>query len=384
MPTPSVTILSSLHPLAREAAVTRARLHRPDVVVLHHELGTLPGDGSVHRVERSATGETDTSIPVTWGCCLSCLLREDTLAALRALDAIPVLLVLPTCVEPAMVARVLHEHSVVHLDAIVTVVDPAALEADLWSHRSLGADDPSAPGDDERSVAEVLGRQLQHADIVLHPPASDRTIALLDALAPAARRVPADAEVARWIGSARHDAERLERSLAIAVPCPRVHVDRHGVTTATWSRRRPLHPQRFLDTCEDGSLADVIRATGHLWVATRPSTVLEAEMTGGSYELAAVDAWLAAVPVWDRVEGSRREAASTRWHPYWGDRAQDLELVCVERDTREVIAALDACLLTDHELSEGEDGWTSWPDPFASWFGDEAELLTPTPDTEIP
>ena len=384
MPMPSVTILSSLHPLVREAAVTRVRRQRPDVVVLRHELGTLPTDGSVHRVERSATGETDVPIPVTEGCCLSCLLRDDTLAALRGLHDLPVLLVLPTCVEPAMVARVLYEQRAAHIDAVVTVVDPDALEGDLWSNRSLAADDASAPSADERSVAEVLGRQLQHADIVLHPAGTDRAIALLDALAPTARRVPADAEVARWFGSSCHDADRLARMLATAVPRPHRHLARHGVATATWSRRRPLHPQRFLDACEDGTFADVIRATGYLWVATRPNTVLEAELSGGSYELAAVDAWLMAVPGWDRVEDSRREVASTRWHPYWGDRAQDLELVCTGRDIGDAIAALDACLLSDHELSEGEDGWTSWHDPFTSWFGDEAELLTPTTDEETP
>jgi len=44
--------------------------------------------------------------------------------------------------------------------------------------------------------------------------------------------------------------------------------------------------------------------------------------------------------------------------PAWGG-AQDLELVCVERHTRVLIATLGACLLTDHESGEGEGAWTS-------------------------
>lgn len=383
MSTPSVTILSSLHPLVREAVVTQVCLQRPDVVVLRHELGTLPVDGCVHRIERCATGESDRSLPVDDGCCLSCLLRDDTLAALAALGAVPVLLVLPACVEPAMLAQVLNQEQVGHVDAVVAAVDPTELASDLWSHRPLDAMDPATPAGDDRCVAALLGRQLQYADVVLHPRADGREGALLDALAPAAARHESDIEVAVWLGTSCHDPERLERAMATAVPRPHRQLTRHGVSSATWSRRRPLHPQRFLDACEDGTFRDVVRANGHVWVATRPGTVLEVEMSGGTYELAAVDAWLVAAPLWERAGVARRRVADERWHPYWGDRAQDLQFVCVEQDTDDVVAALDACLLTDHELAEGEDGWTSWHDPFAPWFGDEAELLIAPTDASI-
>jgi G3E family GTPase len=377
MPLSSVTILASVHPLAREQVIVHARLQRPELAVLQHELVTLPDDGCVHRVVRSPEGDTEHAIPVDAGRCLSCLVRDDTLAALDELGPIPVLLVLPACVEPAMIALALHETGTVRVDTLVTVVDIDAMEDELWASRALGGGDP-------RRVAEVLGRQLEHADIVLHATADARAAALLRALTPTARPLPLDVDVAAWLGAGHHDPQRLHRWTATAVPRPHTPFRHDVVATAVWSRRRPLHPQRFLDACEDGTFEGVVRASGHLWIATRPRTVLEIEVTGQSYEVAAVDAWLVALPRWDRAGKDRRDVANRRWHPYWGDRASDLVLTCVERDADEVLGVLDACLLTDGELAEGEEGWLAWPDPFAAWFGDEADLLAPDPNAPDP
>jgi hypothetical protein len=33
----------------------------------------------------------------------------------------------------------------------------------------------------------------------------------------------------------------------------------------------------------------------------------------------------------------------------------------------ELISMLDKCLLTDEELSQGEDGWLGLKDPFSPW-----------------
>ncbi|MBW0102309.1 cobalamin biosynthesis protein CobW, partial [Pseudonocardia sp. KRD-291] len=54
----------------------------------------------------------------------------------------------------------------------------------------------------------------------------------------------------------------------------------------------------------------------------------------------------------------------------WGDRAQDVVVVCHGADPDEIEAALRSALLTDVELAAGERAWAALPDPFG-WTHDE-------------
>lgn len=374
---PRATLLASVHPLVREAVVSGVRAQRPEVVVLRHELTTIEVDGSVHRTVDDGDRCEDTMLPVGSSCCLSCLLRDDTLEVLSGLGDRQVLVVLPPHVEPAMAAALLADAGVAEIDAIVVALDPARLEGDLRSDRPLsaigGQDEPDHG--DPRTIAEVLVRGLEHADVVVHAPSTLRVTALVDALAPHAYRVPPDGASALWLGAGRHDANRLDAALEVTISRPVRTTQHAGVSSLRWDRRRPLHPGRFLDALDDGTFDDVVRAVGVVWVATRPGTVLGLEVAGGCCELAAIDAWLAAVPDEQRIAKVRRDDARARWHRRFGDRHQSLVLTCVDRDVQELVAVLDRCLLTDDELAEGEPAWATWPDPFAAWLGDERDLL---------
>jgi len=158
MTLPTVTLLASLDPLLRERAIAAARSHDPFLVVVRHELTTLPIDDTVHRRVEGPDRHEDVALPVEGGCCLSCLLREDTLSILADLEDRHVLLVLPPAFEPASAAIALHEHDAAHLAAIATAVDLSTLEGRLWDEAALA--DLEDLGDDPRSQAEVLARQL--------------------------------------------------------------------------------------------------------------------------------------------------------------------------------------------------------------------------------
>jgi hypothetical protein len=49
----------------------------------------------------------------------------------------------------------------------------------------------------------------------------------------------------------------------------------------------------------------------------------------------------------------------------YGDRKQELVIIGVEMKNDEVATVLDACLLTDEEMSLGPDEWAKWENPFA-------------------
>lgn len=371
MLTPTVTLLASLDPLLRERAIAAARAGDPELVVVRHELTTLALDGHVHRRVDAADRGEDTALPIEAGCCLSCLLREDTLAVLAGYAGRRVLLVLPPAVEPASVAIALHEHAAAEIAAIATALDLHELESRLQSPDPLASVEDV--GDDPRSVAEVLARQLDHSDVVLHSGGDTRAKALASALSGLqAQRLVDDRS---WMSVGFHDHGAFIRRLQAGMPACRGGIRSHGVEQRCWHRHRPFHPERLLQLLESDRLATLVRAQGWLWVATRPGTVLELDAVGASFELGAVDAWLDAVTDHSRAHPRRRELAARRWDPYYGDRVQDLTLTVLDGDIGEVMRLLDDCLLTDGELAKGPEVWRSWTDPMSPWLGDEDELL---------
>eukprot|EP00878_Enallax_costatus_P042822 GHUV01050309.1.p1 GENE.GHUV01050309.1~~GHUV01050309.1.p1 ORF type:complete len:159 (+),score=22.87 GHUV01050309.1:1134-1610(+) len=55
------------------------------------------------------------------------------------------------------------------------------------------------------------------------------------------------------------------------------------------------------------------------------------------------------------------------WHPVWGDRCQELVWIGVDMDEAGIHCMLDACLLSDAEMSLGPEGWAALDDPLPPW-----------------
>lgn len=344
MMTTTVTVLASVDPLLREQVLTDVRRTAPEVVVLRHELATVPLTSTVHRtVAGPATPlPSDEALPVDARCCLSCLLREDTLAALETLRGHEVLLVLPTSVEPAAVVAHLHEAGVADVATVVAVVDGRRLEEQLTSGRELR--ELEDVGDDGRTVAEVLIRTVEHSDLVLVGDGDTRTAALLDALHAGVAQLPVATPPTSWLGAHRHDrlafAGRLLPGALPAVPDTSIA----GVDRRTWRAERPLHPERFVAALDDGLLAGTVRAHGALWIAPRLDSLLEIDAAGVTCDVGPL-------PVHGPVLG------------------QMLRLVTLDEDPDDLLAQLDAALLTDAELAAGPATWRRVDDPVAAWLG---------------
>jgi len=92
-------------------------------------------------------------------------------------------------------------------------------------------------------------------------------------------------------------------------------------------------------------------------------------LAGGSAEHRPIGYWWAAAPksrwpdddeVW--------KAIMKDWEEPYGDRRQQLVYIGQELPKETMIAALDACLLTDDELELGPETWTLFSDPFPEWI----------------
>lgn len=367
-----VTLLASVHPLVRERLVSAVRQSQPRTTVLRHELTTTAVDGLMHRVVQTATGERDLARSVDTTCCLSCQVRADIIAALTGFGAEEVLVVLPDEVRLAAVAARIAREPDLDLASIVVAVDPVRLESDLAGrHHRL----PEDGSEQEGSVGPTLAGLLRLADVVVHETPTPRVATLLRVLAPGAVQWMFGECIDDLIGARHHDPERLHVRLltGVAEPCPTVRAD--GVQAMAWRSRRPFHPDRLLQALDDGAFARALRVSGHVWVATRPDTVLDLDTTGRSVELGVAGVWLDALPDTIAIDPVRRDRTNELWDPYYGDRHHHLSLVIDDNVEHDLVEVLESCLVTDGELAEGPDGWRAWDDPFDLLLDDEHLLL---------
>lgn len=382
-----LVVLAGLDRDGTEAAAARLLERDPDVVVLHHDLRDLRR-GRVHR--RLRTGATDgrSLLEITHGC-VSCTIREDVLPTVARLAGRVrrIVLHLDPGLEPEPVCWALGALAtgpggptvtdLVSLRCVVTVLEPVCWLDDATGDDTLPERGLSTVPDDERTVAQVAVGQAEFADVLVTVPASAepdawelaRADAVLDRLAPLAPRVRlpdlgvADVFDAELPGEARRGVPGGVHDPLLR-GAPPLESDA-GVRTLVFAERRPFHPDRLHDAL-DHLLDGVVRARGRIWLATRPDAVLWVDSAGGALRIGDAGRWLAGrdAAAWDAVDDRRRALAALAWHPRWGDRAQDLVVLCHRADPAQIEDALRAALLTDDELADGESAWADLHDPF--------------------
>ncbi|MDG4793265.1 GTP-binding protein [Micromonospora sp. WMMD1082] len=394
---PSLTVLSGFWPAATYAVARALLAADPALLLVRHDLADVRA-GTVHRVVRDRSGvREDKRISLAHGC-VSCTLREDVLPTLARLARDhpdrDLVLMLPEVVEPEAVAAACAHclvdgapiSDLLHVDSYVTVVDAEHLLDGLASTDDLKALGIHAAADDDRSLADVIVRQIEYADtIVLWGQSRDggydtsRLAVLLGRMTPWATQVLVDGDVvdARALtrqlrGTDRHRPETpgvlvrgLEgHTLGLHEPHPDC-----GVVSVVFRARRPFHPGRLHAVLEEVN-AEVIRSRGHLWLASQPETVVAWEFAGGGLSLGSLGRWLAFLPDarWDEVSDHRRLAAALDWDPYYGDRHQHLVFIGLDLDPAGLHRTLARCLLTDAELADGEQTWRGYDDPFTGCF----------------
>ena len=143
------------------------------------------------------------------------------------------------------------------------------------------------------------------------------------------------------------------------------HRGENGIAGFAYRARRPFHPERFW-TLLQGGLPGVFRAKGFFWLATRMDLVGGLNLAGSELHCAAAGQWWAARDEHAR-EHEMPERTRKEWEEPFGDRRQAIAFMGLDFDPDASSAQLDACLLTDSELSAGQETWPRLPDPFPSW-----------------
>jgi G3E family GTPase len=140
-----------------------------------------------------------------------------------------------------------------------------------------------------------------------------------------------------------------------------------GVTTFGYRGRRPLHPERFWDLIQK-PFPGVFRAKGFFWLATRMDIVGGLNIAGSECHYSPAGHWWAAnARGQDGDDAEIPERIKKEWVEPFGDRRQAIAFMGIDIDLKNLSAQLDACLLSESEMTAGESSWATLPDPFPAW-----------------
>lgn len=321
------------------------------------------------------------------GGCMCCAAKSALLDAVNALserrDCDHIVVEASPSAVPRSLSSLFTESSArfqsYRVQSLITVIDASTFLDELREARDLAEIDPDVHPDDDRSVADVLIEQVEHADVIvlnrselLDPDMRERVVAACRALNQSAEMIEtADGIVVpgRLLGSPLFSDEVtsaragwlhvMKRGTLETVPA--------GITSFAFRSDRPFHPTRFREFLEDPVWRAVLRAKGIIWLATRHELGLGFSLAGGSCRIDSAGRWWASVSQSDwPLDAETSARVRAQWNGPYGDRRQELAVIAERLDVDGFVARANACLLTDDELDDGPERWASLADPFPS------------------
>ncbi|NBI46981.1 MULTISPECIES: zinc metallochaperone GTPase ZigA [Burkholderia] len=362
------------------------------VAVIVNDMSEVNIDAALVREGGAELSRTDEKLVEMSNGCICCTLREDLLEEVDRLareGRFDQIVIESTGIsEPLPVAetftfegedgRSLNE--IAQLDTMVTVVDGYNFLLDYSSRDSLKSRGESLGEEDRRTVVDLLIEQIEFCDVIvlnkvdlISDAERERLMAILRGLNPRARielaefgKVPLE----RVLGTGLFDFDEASKAPGWLQEMRGTHTpetDEYGIRSFVYRARRPFHPQRF-HALIDSEWPGVVRSKGFFWLASHPTLAGSWSQAGAVARHGPAGYWWAAVPEERWPQDPEAVAAiRAKWDERVGDARQELVLIGMDMDEASMRARLDACLLSDEEMSRGPAVWTTWPSPFSDW-----------------
>ncbi|WP_186066779.1 zinc metallochaperone GTPase ZigA [Burkholderia gladioli] len=362
------------------------------VAVIVNDMSEVNIDAALVREGGAELSRTDERLVEMSNGCICCTLREDLLEEVDRLareGRFDQIVIESTGIsEPLPVAetftfegedgRSLNE--IAQLDTMVTVVDGYNFLLDYSSRDSLQSRGESLGEEDRRTVVDLLIEQIEFCDVIvlnkvdlISDAERERLMAILRGLNPRARielaefgKVPLE----RVLGTGLFDFDEASKAPGWLQEMRGTHTpetDEYGIRSFVYRARRPFHPQRF-HALIDSEWPGVVRSKGFFWLASHPTLAGSWSQAGAVARHGPAGYWWAAVPEERWPQDPEAVAAiRAKWDERVGDARQELVLIGMDMDEASMRARLDACLLSDEEMSCGPAVWTTWPSPFSDW-----------------
>ena len=379
-----------------------------DVAVLVNDMGAVNVDAAL--VERQLTLDDDeTTVTELSNGCICCGLANEfgrTIVELATTAEFDALVVEPSGMsDPAEVAQTVRSNrqAAFHydLDTIVTVVD-AALFHDVF----VAGSEVTEMTEDAKPLSDLLAEQVEFCDMVLLNKTdlvTDDELADIESVVRALQPSAAVETTERgWVDpsvlldTGRFDLDRVsggagwkqahqyhqketgteDRGTHDSHEHDHEDGDSHGheehdhddhlhppeefgLTSCSYGRQRPFHPERLVDWLADVP-DDIVRAKGLMWVAGRERHALNCNLAGTQVQVDVNGQWAATMPEFQR-KSYRNARPDLDWDEEWGDREIDLVFIGHGLDETAIRDSLDECLLTDAEM---DADWERYENPF--------------------
>lgn len=332
--------------------------------------------------------------------CICCTLREDLLQEVEKLaneNRFDYILIESTGIgEPLPVAQTfsyideekgIDLSALCRLDSMVTVVDAYRFWHDFSSGESLLDRQQAVDAEDTRDVVDLLIDQIEFCDVLILNKCDMvdeqdlwKLEQVLHKLQPNAKLIRAShgcIDPKDILNTGLFDFEKVSQSAGWLRELQKdVHTpetEEYGIASFVYRRRVPFHPERLAQWLDDFP-AEVVRAKGMIWLASRNEMAVSISQAGPSIQIGQLGYWIAALSDEDKqavlLDETEWEAS---WDPQWGDRMTEIVLIGINMNKDEIICSLDSCLLTETEMMMMD--WSEFPDPLPKLIEEQTEQL---------
>lgn len=313
--------------------------------------------------------------------CICCTLREDLMQEVEKLakeKRFDYLIIESTGIsEPVPVAQTfsfIDEENGIdlsqfsYIDTMVTVIDCLNFFNDFGTNELLKDRNLSNMEGDYRTIVNLLTDQIEFANVIILNKTDlvdTKTTELLKAaihkLNPGAKIISSSfGKVAprEILHTGLFDFEEAQNSAGwqkeLEAESLTPETEEYGIGSFVFRSQKPFHPERFWKYLNDDYPAEIIRAKGLFWLASRPDDALSFSQAGGSSRMEKAGFWWCSMPMKERLNYPSFVANQTyiesKWSKQWGDRLNELVFIGQHMNKENILTNLEKCLLNDDEI----------------------------------
>ncbi|WP_096152859.1 MULTISPECIES: GTP-binding protein [Bacillus] len=359
------------------------------VAVIVNDMSEVNIDSAL--IQQGGFSRTEEKLVEIQNGCICCTLREDLMKEVERLvdeGNIDYIVIESSGIsEPIPVAQTftyLDEEfnidltSKCRLDTMVTVVDGNRFWDDYQSGESLLDRKQGTDETDTREVADLLIDQIEFANVLvlnktdlLDPYHVEEIDAILKKFNPEATVIQSSfgkIPLSSILNTRLFDFDKASQAAGWIKELNEEHIpetEEYGISSFVYRRKKPFHPERLLNWLENWP-AEVVRAKGFFWLASRNDMTGLISQAGSSIMIQAAGEWVASYSEEEREQTLKEEPELLeKWDPKFGDRMTELVFIGVNLNKDQVETTLDACLLTEDEMLAD---WSTFNDSFPAFI----------------
>ena len=349
--------------------------------VIVNDMSEVNIDAELVKNENTLSRTEEKLVEMSNGC-ICCTLREDLMEEVEKLakaQKFDYLIIESTGIsEPIPVAQTFSFESedgtidlskFSYVDTMVTVVDSYNFMKDFSSPEYLTDRDLTDIDGDDRTIVNLLTDQVEFANIILmnktdlvSEPDLRNLYDIIHKLNPEARIIPtihSKVNLKDVINTGLFDFDKAETSAGWIKELENEHVpetEEYGIGSFVYRRKKPFHPERFLEYVKINFPSNIIRSKGLFWIASRSDQALVWSTAGGSVKTDPAGVWWASMPFTERINYSvfvnNQQHIESDWDVDYGDRKIELVFIGQNLDVKSIVHDLDNCLLDDFEIEK--------------------------------